>query len=959
MSEASYYFLPWVRSGLLRNDQAMPVLGEQAFQSTASLPERATIHVNLLLNEQEVDIPNMSLYGPGDVTGIDAREVVRTEPKHLIPDFPPHLFPFIEFDRPDFPWLFTPGKPDSNDCLLPWIVLVVLRKDDGKIITDITKPSPELECKIKELPDLNEAWAWAHAQYIGPSETSQNDIPGKLAAEPLLNVSRLLCARRLKANEHYIACVVPAFKVIEKPDQNNMKSNQLAPAWELSDSDKLEDSIKLPVYYHWEFGTAAEGDFEDFIYRLRMPNELDKKNQAAFFRHMDVSSVFNDKERPAQPITLDIISALELEAIDKPLTEENLEEVKDKIKDQIKAPQSISDNVQPPVYGSWYVNDNTSSIQSFDISKLPVWCQQLNLDPRYRVAAALGTQVIQRQQEQLMASAWEQASGWNAANRLARQKQLAEKVTNSIFKRFEQLSVATLMQITEPVAEAVEQHLSTVKKISATSRSVEASAKFTGNENQEEQVLVSASCRRFMRSQGQIFRRALATDQQKLKSRELQPLQATIFSSAVQPLTPIVKPITAEKISTEETIAPQAVTIHPTMETSQFMVTPIMVEPIKPVIASGPAPQAAKVEIFFPWALASYHPIFYTQSLQVLPPSQQVSIETTRKNRLESIRPDLTFAEDLQNRIEIQKTNFRRFRNIEVKDQEAPEPIQNIAQLATDIPSFSQPMYEPLRELFQEMLIPGLDQIPNNSLVILKTNSAFIEAYMVGLNHEMSRELLWREYPAQLDKTFFKKFWDDQGSGKATEDDIPEIKNWKQVLGKNLAMSDQKEVWMLLIKGDLLTRFPNVIIYTIKGSLDEDDKDSKIQFPILRVNLISGVTLLGFSIDPPPDKDSNNWSFVLQEHPTETRFGLDIERDVPPSSWRDLAWNQVPLREDGSGYIYLKPQSTEKESEAVKKYTALPNLPTASWGKNSAHMAYISLQKPYQTVIPSSRWFME
>ena len=57
-------------------------------------------------------------------------------------------------------------------------------------------------------------------------------------------------------------------------------------------------------------------------------------------------------------------------------------------------------------------------------------------------------------------------------------------------------------------------------------------------------------------------------------------------------------------------------------------------------------------------------------------------------------------------------------------------------------PSFPQPMYEPLRELFQDMVLPGLEQIPNNSLTVLQVNARFIEAYMVGLNHELSRELL-------------------------------------------------------------------------------------------------------------------------------------------------------------------------------------------------------------------------
>ena len=75
----------------------------------------------------------------GDIIGIDPREIIRTEPRNLTPDFPPYLFPFIEFDRPDFPWLFTPGKPDTDGCLRPWVVLVVVPKQNSRIKTDSSK----------------------------------------------------------------------------------------------------------------------------------------------------------------------------------------------------------------------------------------------------------------------------------------------------------------------------------------------------------------------------------------------------------------------------------------------------------------------------------------------------------------------------------------------------------------------------------------------------------------------------------------------------------------------------------------------------------------------------------------------------------------------------------------------------------------------------------------------------
>ena len=62
-------------------------------------------------------------------------------------------------------------------------------------------------------------------------------------------------------------------------------------------------------------------------------------------------------------------------------------------------------------------------------------------------------------------------------------------------------------------------------------------------------------------------------------------------------------------------------------------------------------------------------------------------------------------------------------------------------------PEIDIPMYEPLKKLSDELFLPNLNLIPQNTITLLETNQSFIEAYMVGLNHEFARELLWREYP--------------------------------------------------------------------------------------------------------------------------------------------------------------------------------------------------------------------
>src|SRR5205823_14105680 len=66
---------------------------------------------------------------------------------------------------------------------------------------------------------------------------------------------------------------------------------------------------------------------------------------------------------------------------------------------------------------------------------LPFWLDELNLDPRTRVAAGMGTRVIQDQQEQLMASAWEQLGDVQKINQRMRQDQLSRAVNDKYHVR--------------------------------------------------------------------------------------------------------------------------------------------------------------------------------------------------------------------------------------------------------------------------------------------------------------------------------------------------------------------------------------------------------------------------------------------------------------------------------------------------------------------------------------------
>ena len=272
-----------------------------------------TVSVKLAVNNTPPDIERqVRLYGPGDVTGIDQLQVIRTEPRHLATDFEPNYFPAIEFDRPDFPWLFTPAKANTAGKLRPWLCLVVIRKQEGVTLrVDRNLPLPVLDITAPaqpkiELPDLAESWAWAHAQVTG-SSLNQSSLESSLAGNPALTLSRLLCPRRLDPLTDYLACVVPTFELGRKAglglpiqrDATRNEENELLPAW-----TPVADSVKLPVYFHWEFRTGTGGDFEALVKRLT-PRDL-RETPKIGKRLVDISD-------PDFNVTLPVGTTVELE----------------------------------------------------------------------------------------------------------------------------------------------------------------------------------------------------------------------------------------------------------------------------------------------------------------------------------------------------------------------------------------------------------------------------------------------------------------------------------------------------------------------------------------------------------------------------------------------------------------------------------------------------------------------
>jgi hypothetical protein len=203
-----YHFLAWARRG---------VSASLTNLDGGSLPARATLNVQLALSVRQpsgtanpVTPPPMAvqMFGPGDIIGVDPRHVVRTEPRPFTSNFEPNYLCGVEFDAPDFPWMFTPAAPNA-DHLRPWVALIVLTPDEFTLSKTAPNPLPTIQVKnIATLPNLADSWNWAHVQVSGdtPLSDAMTTAPGNV-------ISRLLCPRRLNPETAYSAFVVPAFEI--------------------------------------------------------------------------------------------------------------------------------------------------------------------------------------------------------------------------------------------------------------------------------------------------------------------------------------------------------------------------------------------------------------------------------------------------------------------------------------------------------------------------------------------------------------------------------------------------------------------------------------------------------------------------------------------------------------------------------------------------------------------------
>jgi hypothetical protein len=91
------------------------------------------------------------------------------------------------------------------------------------------------------------------------------------------------------------------------------------------------------------------------------------------------------------------------------------------------------------------------------------------------------------------------------------------------------------------------------------------------------------------------------------------------------------------------------------------------------------------------------------------------------------------------------------------------------------------------------------------------------------------------------------------------------------------------------------------------------------------------------------------WFFVLQQQPTEPRFGLDVAVTfgAVPQHWSDLSWGNLATDEKALNELVYIPLNGPMKGKT---------LDNVAWGANSAQMAFITRQKPFRVAVHARVW---
>ena len=967
MSNGTITFLPWIRFGM---SNKIPNSDYIINSGTATSDKRAKINIKLNLKRYKVDNTDdteeiakvLELISAGEVLSLNQEEVIKVNPSAGEREFDFNHLAFIEFKAPDLPWRYTPaaptlpepGKSDSYLRIRPWLTLIVLKENEFSRLPFNGYCCPiELTNDGKQpgiFPPHDQMWAWAHVHVnkeLEETNIEDKELELKQLYENDKSVaySRLICPKRLEKATEYHAFLVPTFEAGRLIGlKRSYSGGGLDPAWQYASSllTTISNDFVYPVYYEWTFQTSDSASFESLARRIK-PSVIAEANPFS----INISS--------AHPILAGVAPVLAKPDIEAPtilaLTDQQPPEEWDleqnqfvtKLQDYLNTSQNnlISPNlvgdpvISPPMYGRWHARVNSLDSPSTGYASDLNWIHELNLDPRFRLMAGIGVELIKKHQETLMQKAWQDIKHVMDLNKGIRMMQLSLQTFSQQYKN-------RFINPTVDGAVYVETVGSNIAKICLNS---EQSAKTVYYDMANSSI--PAGCFNWKTSalmaSGSKLARAFSYNN---------PIGATQgwFNSVCNETSKFCLPFEApDGMGVLTVLSRTQLTdtyVNSISAKNNFVLT-VPGTPNVPLFATGTDNDQADYSrnVLAEGNNECFEVIFDNPPPQP-PPAPDINIAATNIDL--NINPSTAILKDVS-------------LAYDVKSGGQNYVFQNI-DLVLATPRIDVPVYEHFYEIAPEFFSTDLSStLKNNTVGIFSINQKALEAFMAGLNFEMSRELLWRGYPTDQRGTIFKSFW----KGIATDySDIKPIHQWKGTsslnkLGENNSGSSNGDHLVFAIRADLLRKFPRPIVVLRKATmagtpptLQPSNVNSDEVFPDFFAFINNDVLFIGFANITKEmlvgDGTTNNYGYYLMicESPSGVRFGLDdFQGTTPINDWNNLHWG---ILDSSNNAKYIN--ATLNIADPDERYFA-------SWNRSSGDFATILFRAQAKIAIHSKVLF--
>ena len=283
-------------------------------------------------------------------------------------------------------------------------------------------------------------------------------------------------------------------------------------------------------------------------------------------------------------------------------------------------------------------------------------------------------------------------------------------------------------------------------------------------------------------------------------------------------------------------------------------------------------------------------------------------------------------------------------------------------------PVFNDSLYWDLLGLGARWVLPGIEAMKPNRVRLVETDPEFVGSFLIGANHELGRELLWRGYPVDLRATFFRRFWNYVDTGTM---DIDPLHDWgdDKTIAENMGMDDTT-MTVVVVRGDIVRRYPTAHFFLQQAAYVKPDERESIDGTEGEVEPVEGTetepdflgslgpdtVFFGFSEldsdDVRGNRPNGDPGLLLRHRGAGRRAALRPRRgeagalrpESEPKTWNGASWGHLVESQEALDALTHARADNER-------LVALEELHGTTWGYNAAHMARACWQRPFRMLI--------